>query len=66
MTASGSVHGSRDGSEWEEAGSLPGPPQALLAAGEVLYAAADEGDVTGIYRSNDRGQSWQLQYRDAR
>lgn len=65
-TADGSVHGSRDGSTWDEAGSLPGPPQALLAADDVLYAAAAEGDVTGIYRSGDRGRSWQLQYRDAR
>jgi len=65
-TADGSVHGSRNGSEWEEVGSLPGPPEALLAAGEVLYAAAEEEDVTGIYRSDDRGRSWQLQYRDAR
>ncbi|MDQ3384500.1 MAG: exo-alpha-sialidase [Actinomycetota bacterium] len=66
VTADGSVHGSRNGSEWEEVGSLPGPPQALLAAGDVLYAAAEEGDVTGIYRSDDGGRSWQLQYRDAR
>jgi hypothetical protein len=65
-TANGNVHGSRNGSEWEEVGSLPGPPEALLATGEVLYAAAQEDDVTGIYRSNDRGRSWQLKYRDAR
>ncbi len=32
----------------------------------MLDAAAGEGDVTGIHRSNDRGRSWQLQHRDGR
>jgi hypothetical protein len=49
---------------WEQAGSLPGPPQALLADGETLYAAAADGDVTGIYQSTDAGTSWELRDRD--
>jgi hypothetical protein len=49
---------------WEQAGSLPGPPQALLADGETLYAAAADGNVTGIYQSTDAGTTWELRYRD--
>lgn len=61
----GSVHHSTDGgATWDDSGSLPGPPQALLATPETLYAAADEGGTTGIYQSIDDGQTWTLRYRD--
>lgn len=50
---------------WDEAGRLPGAPQALLATPDALYAAAHDADgVTGIYRSTDDGRTWQLRYRD--
>lgn len=55
-----------DGSAWEQAGALPGEPQAFLATADALYAAAHDDDgVTGIYRSTDDGQTWDLRYRDA-
>ncbi len=61
----GAVSRSGDGgASWQPTGSLPGAPQALLAQDGVLYAAAEEGEVTGIYRSDDGGRSWQLRYRD--
>jgi photosystem II stability/assembly factor-like uncharacterized protein len=66
VSANGNVHRSSSGRSWEQVGSLPGPPQALLAYEDVLYAAAQEGELTGIYRSDDEGDSWQLQYRDER
>ncbi len=61
----GTVH-RRQGSGliWEEAGLLPGQPEAMLARDGVLYAAALEDDVTGIYRSDDDGVTWRLIYRD--
>jgi hypothetical protein len=43
----------------------PGQPQAVLADGDALYAAAaGDQDVTGIYESTDGGATWQLRYRD--
>ena len=61
----GQVHRSTDGgTTWGATGTLPGPPQALLAAGDTLYAAAEGGDATGIYQSTDDGQTWSLRYRD--
>lgn len=54
------------GPEWEQAGSLPGQPQALLATDDTLYAAAhDEAGATGIYQSTDQGRTWELRFRDA-
>jgi len=51
--------------QWDQAGALPGPPQAFLATADGLYSAAhDDDDVTGIYRSTDDGRTWQLRYRD--
>ena len=66
VDAGGQAHHSADGGDtWQRAGSLPGPPQALLATADTLYAAADEGGITGIYRSADDGNTWTLRYRDA-
>ncbi len=60
----GTVHRRQEASaSWEEAGVLPGQPEALLARDGVLHAAALEDDVTGIYRSDD-GATWRLMYRD--
>lgn len=56
----------RSGSNWQRAASLPGQPQAFLATADALYAAALDGEVTGIYRSTDQGSTWQLRYRDAK
>lgn len=65
VTPGGTTYdGGDDGTDWRETGSLPGAPQALLAADDVLYAAAEEDEVTGIYRSEDDGRTWQLRYRD--
>lgn len=64
VDANGQVHQSTDGGNWTEAGTLPGPPQALLAASDSLYAAAEADGVTGIYQSTDDGQTWTLRYRD--
>ncbi len=61
----GTVHRrDRAGSTWKQQGRLPGQPEAMLARGGVLYAAALEDDVTGIYRSDDDGATWRLVYRD--
>jgi hypothetical protein len=56
----------RVGSDWEQAGTLPGEPQAFLATPDALYAAAhDDDDVAAIYRSTDDGVTWDLRYRDS-
>lgn len=62
----GAVHHSADGgTSWQPAGALPGAPEALLATGAEWYAAAkDDEGTTGIYRSTDTGQNWDLYYRD--
>ena len=58
----GAVHRSADeGTTWGRQGVLPGPPEALLVKGSVLYAAVSE---EGIFRSTDSGRTWQLRYRD--
>ncbi len=60
----GTVFHATDGDDWEQVGELPGQPQALLATGEGLYAAAiDDTGATGIYRSTD-GADWELLYQD--
>lgn len=65
VTADGTTYsGGVEGTDWRETSSLPGPPQALLADGGVLYAASEVGGVTGIYRSGDDGRTWRLEYRD--
>ena len=55
-----------DGTEWTQAGELPGAPQAFLATADALYAAAGEHDTerTGIYASGDDGRTWELRYPD--
>lgn len=55
---------SREGSTWRARGELPGPPQALLVGDDRVYAAASDGEGTGIYESSDEGRSWQLRYAD--
>jgi photosystem II stability/assembly factor-like uncharacterized protein len=61
----GGVHHSTDGgATWDDRGNLPGPPQALLATPDTVYAAADEDGTTGIYQSTDDGRTWTLRYRD--
>lgn len=55
----------RVGSDWDEAGRLPGEPQAFVATAEVLYAAVhDEDERTAIYESTDDGRTWDVRYRD--
>jgi len=55
----------REPSGWVQAGSLPGQPQALLATADALFAVAVDGqERTGIYRSTDGGETWDLHYRD--
>lgn len=50
---------------WVQRAPLPGQPQALLATPDALYAAAlDSEGRTGIYRSTNDGESWDLHYRD--
>jgi hypothetical protein len=62
----GGVHRSTDsGDTWDEAGTLPGAPQALLATPDGLYAAvANDDGTTGIYQSRDTGRTWTLRYQD--
>jgi hypothetical protein len=60
----GAVH-HQESSGWGLAGGLPGQPQALLATTDALYAAAfDSEGRTGIYRSTDGGDTWELHFRD--
>ena len=55
----------RTDSTWEQAGELPGEPQALHATANTLYAAAHDTDGrTAIYQSTDQGRTWDLRYRD--
>jgi len=46
--------------EFRPLGSIGGTPEAFLAAGGELYAAADG---VGIKQSSDDGRSWTLRYR---
>ena len=60
----GRVHRAGAGGEWRKVGALAGEPQAFLAQGETVYAAAaDDGGPTSIYQSSD-GREWTLLYRD--
>jgi hypothetical protein len=64
-TSSGAVFRSADGGGgWEQRGTLPGEPEALVVQGDAMYAAASSEGVTGIHRSSDGGRSWSLRYRD--
>ena len=52
----GPVQRSRDGGgEWKQVGTTGGEPQALAAAGGVLYAALLDGSIR---ESRDGGRSW--------
>jgi hypothetical protein len=48
---------------WEERSALPGQPQALVATGDAIYAAAVADGRTGVYVSDD-GATWSLRYQD--
>lgn len=48
------------GMTWEQRGSLGAAPEALTAAGDVLYAAARD---KGVLQSRDGGRSWTVRYR---
>lgn len=69
----GTLRRRQDGRAWKAVGSLPGPPQALLATDGALYLASlrRDGDESiekrpaGIFRSGDRGRSWTVLYEDA-
>lgn len=57
LTEDGTVFLSADsGYSWSPRGMLPAPPTALLVAGDTQYAALRE---VGVYRSGDRGKTWQ-------
>jgi photosystem II stability/assembly factor-like uncharacterized protein len=61
-TAPGAVYRSADGgATWQQQSSLPGPPEAMLASGTMLYASIHNG---GIHVSEDGGQTWRLHYRE--
>jgi photosystem II stability/assembly factor-like uncharacterized protein len=51
------------GRTWGQRGRLPGPPEALLATGDVLYAAVHE---QGILSSSDGARTWRWVYRPPR
>lgn len=60
VDAAGTVLFSGDaGATWERRGSLGGAPEALTAAGDVLYAAARG---KGVLQSRDGGRSWTVRY----
>lgn len=63
ITGDGDVF-TRDATSWAPRGSLPGSPQALVVTDDAIFAAASDGDRTGIYGSTDGGRSWQLRYAD--
>jgi hypothetical protein len=47
---------------WQQLGRLGGQPEAMLVHDQRLYAAVAG---QGIFSSADRGQSWQLRYRQS-
>ena len=59
---------SRDGtSPWEQAGTVPGQPQALFADDDTLHVAIHDAEgVTSLHRSDDGGRTWSSLYRDDR
>ncbi len=56
----------RVGGRWEPRKPLAGEPQALLVAGDELYAATSSGDGTALYVSSDGGRSWRLRHSNNR
>lgn len=52
-----------DGTAWQEVGSAPGEPHALLASDDELIIAVTDDDVTSIFSSAD-GSDWDLRHRD--
>lgn len=61
---SGTVHRSDDGANWRRVGTVAGAPQAVTADAGVLHAAANDGNGTAIYRSEDGGATWRELYRE--
>lgn len=49
---------------WRQVGTVPGRPQTLLVTDTEIYAAADDGERTGLYVSTDPRQTWRLRYAD--
>ncbi len=59
----GTLHASADGGmTWTTRGALGGPPEALTADGDALYAAVSG---KGVFGSTDGGTTWALRYSDA-
>ena len=60
----GDIMMSADGGvTWSRSGSLSGVPDAIFAQGDTVFVSIHQD---GIYRSNDRGRSFELYYRDPR
>jgi hypothetical protein len=60
VAGNGQVWVSADaGQTWEPRGQLGGPPEALLAHGGTLYAAAQEHSIV---TSVDEGANWRMFY----
>jgi len=56
LGSAGEVWVSRDGGgEWDQAGAVPGSPQALTVDGRTWYAASDRG----LFSSTDEGATWE-------
>lgn len=63
LDEAGTLHASADGgTTWTTRGALEGPPEALTAAGDALYAAVSD---KGVFGSLDGGATWALRYDDA-
>jgi photosystem II stability/assembly factor-like uncharacterized protein len=62
LSPSGQVLLSADGgTTFDVKGNLPGPPEAITADGDRLYAAVQRN---GIFTSTDGGKTWTVRYRD--
>lgn len=55
IAADGTVMTSQDGEQWQEAGRLDGPAEALDAVDGRWHAAT----ATGVHESTDDGETWQ-------
>lgn len=66
VDGAGVIH-RQNASGWTSTGELGGGTHALLATSGMLYSAAfgDDDGMAGIYRSIDRGATWELLAQDA-